>query len=272
MALRDSGHSPYLTIGPWGHLDADCLWETLRQGMVWFDAFLKGDRRGLRKSPIRIYVMGAEVWRELDSWPPLAQETHYYLQGGGSLSPQMPPEEVPPDTYRYDPSDPTPSLGGSLMSHQAGSYDNRRLEKRPDVLTFTTGKLDQNLDVIGPLRLLLFVRTDQVTCDFFARLCDVFPDGRSMNVTDGMLRFLPEKGTLQADASRRISIELRPTAYRFSKGHALRLQVSSGAFPRFDRNPGTNDPFGQAVQLRPSEQTVYHDQQHPSVLILPVTS
>ena len=158
------------------------------------------------------------------------------------------------------------------MSRHAGSYDNRHLEERPDVLTFTTEKLDQDLEIIGPIRLLLFVRTNQVTCDFFARLCDVYPDGRSMNVTDGLLRLLPEKGTLQSDGSLQITIELWPTAYRFSRGHAFRLQLSSGAFPRFDRNPGTNDPFGLAVHLLPSEQTVYHDLQHPSVLILPVTS
>jgi putative CocE/NonD family hydrolase len=271
QALRASGHAPYLTIGPWGHLDAECLWESMRQGIVWFDAILKGDRRKLRQSPVRIYVMGAGTWLELDSWPPPVQETHFYLQGRSGLSQSLPPDDSPPDTYRYDPSDPTPALGGPLMSWQAGSYDNRSLEARPDVLTFTTEKLEQDLEIIGPLRLLLFVRSNQITCDFFGRVCDVFPDGRSMNVTDGLLRLLPEDSPLQSDGSRQIIIELWPTAYRFIKGHALRLQVSSGAFPRFDRNPGTNEPFGLAVQLLPSEQTVFHDEQHPSVLILPVT-
>jgi putative CocE/NonD family hydrolase len=158
------------------------------------------------------------------------------------------------------------------MSRHAGSYDNRHLEHRSDVLSFTTNKLDQDLEIIGPLRLLLFVHSSQVTCDFFTRLCDVYPDGRSMNVTDGLLRLLPGGGTPQSDGSLQITIELWPTAYHFAKDHALRLQVSSGAFPRFDRNPGTNDPLGLAVQLLPSEQTVYHDYQHPSVLILPVTN
>jgi putative CocE/NonD family hydrolase len=272
MTLRASGHSPYLTIGPWGHMDADCLWESVRQGIVWFDAILKGDRRKLRKMPVQIYVMGSGIWREMESWPPLAQETHYYLQGQKGLSLELAQEDTPPDTYRYDPNDPTPALGGPLMSRQAGSCDNRRLEARPDVLTFTTEKLDQDLEIIGPLRLLLFVRSDRVTCDFFARLCDVYPDGRSMNITDGLLRLPPGDAAAQSDGSLRVTIELWPTAYHFSKSHALRLQVSSGAFPRFDRNPGTNDPFGQAVKLLPSEQTIYHDAQHPSVLILPVIS
>ncbi len=272
LALRASGHAPYLTIGPWGHLDAECLWESMRQGVVWFDAILKGDRRKLRQSPVRIYVMGAGTWREMDSWPPSVQETHFYLQGRSGLSQSLPPADSPPDTYRYDPSNPTPALGGPLMSRQAGSYDNRSLEARPDVLTFTTEKLEQDMEIIGPLRLMLFVRSNQITCDFFGRVCDVFPDGRSMNVTDGLLRLLPADSPLQSDSSRQIIIELWPTAYRFIKGHALRLQVSSGAFPRFDRNPGTNEPFGLAVQLLPSEQTVFHDEQHPSVLILPVVS
>jgi putative CocE/NonD family hydrolase len=272
MNLRASSHSPYLTIGPWSHLDADCLWESVRQGIIWFDAILKGDRRRLRKLPVHIYIMGAGVWREMESWPPLAQETHYYLQGQGDLSLSPPPEDVPPDTYRYDPNDPTPNLGGPLMSRQAGSYDNRRLEARSDVLTFTTQKLERDLEVIGPLRLRLYARSNRVTCDFFARLCDVYPDGRSMNVTDGILRLLPGEAASQADGSMPINIELWPTAYCFIKGHSLRLQIASGAFPRFDRNPGTNEPFGAAVRLLPSEQTVYHDRQHPSVLILPVTS
>jgi putative CocE/NonD family hydrolase len=272
LTLHTSGHSPYLTIGPWSHLDADCLWESVRQGIVWFDAILKGDRRRLRKAPVRIYVMGAGTWREMDSWPPLAQETHYYLQGQGGLSPDRPLQDSPPDTYRYDPNDPTPALGGPLMSRHAGSYDNRRLESRPDVLTFTTRQLDQDLEIIGPLRLLLYVRSNQVACDFFARLCDVYPDGRSMNVTDGLLRLLPGEGIPQADGCLQVTIELWPTAYCFAKNHALRLQVSSGAFPRYDRNPGTNDPLGLAVQLLPSEQTVYHDPHHPSVLVLPVTN
>ena len=158
------------------------------------------------------------------------------------------------------------------MSRQAGSYDNRRLEARPDVLTFTTEKLEQDLEVIGPLRLLLFATSNRPTFDIFARLCDVYPDGRSMNVTDGLLRLVPGMALPQPDGVLQITIELSPTAYRFAKGHSFRLQVSSGAFPRFDRNPGTIEPFGLAVQLLASEQTIYHDPQHPSVLILPVTS
>jgi putative CocE/NonD family hydrolase len=272
LTLRASGHSPFLTIGPWGHLDADCLWESVRQGIVWFDAILKGDRRRLRKAPVRIYLMGVGTWREMDSWPPLAQETHYYLQGQKGLSQGLPLQDASPDTYRYDPNNPTPNLGGPLMSRHAGSYDNRQLESRSDVLTFTTQKLDRNLEIIGLPRLLLFVRSDRDSYDFFTRLCDVYPDGRSMNVTDGLLRLLPGEGTPQPDGSLQIIIEMWPTAYRFAEGHALRLQVSSGAFPRFDRNPGTNNPMGLAVQLQPSTQTVYHDQQHPSELILPVTN
>jgi uncharacterized protein len=270
--LRASGHSPYLTIGPWGHLDSDCLWESVRQGIVWFDAILKGDRRKLRNLPVRIYVMGVGAWRELESWPPLAQEMNYYLQGRSGLSPALPSEDLPAHTYRYDPNDPTPSLGGALMSRRAGSYDNRRLEARSDVLIFTTEKLEQDLEIIGPLRLLLFVSSNQATFDIFARLCDVYPDGRSMNVTDGILRLLPGMAAPRLDGVLQITIELSPTAYRFAAGHNLRLQVSSGAFPRYDRNPGTIEPFGLAAQLQPSEQTIYHAPQHPSVLIVPVTN
>ena len=207
----------------------------------------------------------------MESWPPLAQETSYYLQGQNDLSPLPPAESTPAHTYHYDPDDPTPSLGGALMSRQAGSYDNRGLEARPDVLTFTSEKLEQDLVIIGPLRLSLFVSSNRPTFDIFARLCDVYPDGSSMNITDGFLRLLPEMAVPDSDGVLQITIELSPTAYRFARGHNLRLQVSSGAFPRFDRNPGTIEPAGLAVQLQPSEQTIYHDPRHASVLILPVT-
>ncbi|MBN2548995.1 MAG: CocE/NonD family hydrolase [Anaerolineales bacterium] len=277
--MRLSGQHPYLTIGPWNHLDLECLWETLRQGLTWFDACLKGDRSGLRENPVRIYVMGKNQWREMESWPPFSNPVRYYLHAAqdgrpacsGRLLLDAPAESSPPDTYTYDPAHPTPSLGGALMTWQGGVVDNRTLEKRADVITYTSSILEKELEIIGPVQLVLYVRSSLEYTDFFARLCDVTPAGRSLNVCDGLLRLRPGLGVPQPDGSLRLQVELWPTAYCFLPGHCLRLQVSSGAHPRWNRNLGTGEPVLTGVRMLKAEQTLYHDQEHPAELILPGT-
>ncbi len=237
-SLRANGQTPYLTIGPWTHLDPECLWESLRQGIIWFDAILKGDRRGLRKKPVRIFVMGADEWREMETWPPESQPQTYFLRGdgkkGGWLTSEQEEEGTDPDVFIYNPADPTPVVGGAMMNAQAGPQDNRALEARQDVLTFSMDELDSDFEVVGSVRLIAYIHSTRPYTDFFARLCDVFPDGRSLNICDGFFQVTPETGMLQADGSRRIEIDLWPTAYRFIAGHRLRLQISSGAFPRWN--------------------------------------
>ncbi|MEW5873315.1 MAG: CocE/NonD family hydrolase [Chloroflexota bacterium] len=278
-ALRKSGRQPYLTIGPWGHVDFECTWESLRQGIDWFDAQLKGDHYSLRAAPVRVYVTGAEGWRDLESWPPLVQPERYFLHGSsdargkraGSLSRQGPEGDNPPTTYCYDPAHPTPALGGALMSQHAGSYDNRSLESRPDVLTFTSAPLEQGLEIMGETNLVLFARSSLEHTDFFARLCDVHPNGRSMNICDGLLRLSPGRVAPQADGSLRLELNLWPSAHRFQAGHRLRLQVSSGAHPRWNRNLGTGEPLRYATRMQSAQQEIFHDPEHCSVLILPVS-
>jgi len=264
------GHRPYLTIGPWSHLMPDGQVEALRQGIIWFDAYLKGDRRELREKPVSIFMMGDEHWQEFESWPPLYQEEKYYLHNAGMLSSQDPQQGEPPDDYTYDPSNPTPSLGGHLMSTEAGPKDNRKLEARPDVLTFTTAPLIQDFRLIGYLKLYLYILSDLEYTDFVAPLCDVFPGGPSMNICDGILRLEPGIGETQLDGSLLIQIDLWPTAYCFKVRHRIRLQVSSGAHPRWNRNLGSGEPIKSAITMIPAHQTVYHDAAHPSALILPV--
>jgi putative CocE/NonD family hydrolase len=177
--------------------------------------------------------------------------------------------DVAPDHYRYDPANPTPSVGGTLLL-TGGPRDNRRLEARPDVLSFTTASLDADLEVIGPISLELYVRSSLEHTDFAGRLCDVHPDGRSINICDGLLRLNPDTDGVQPDGSRRIQIDLWATAHRFRRGHHLRLQVSSGAHPRWSRNLGTGEPIGTAVSMIAADQTIYHDRTRPSALVLPV--
>lgn len=273
-ALCQAGRRPHLTVGPWTHRDYGGLMECLRLGMVWFDAHLKGDRRGLPAHPVRVYVMGRGIWQELDQWPPPSQPLTGYLYTGRALLPVPPVDlaENPPDSYTFDPEHPTPALGGNLLSVHAGRVDNRPLEARPDVLTYTTPTLERDWMVMGAPRLTLYVRSDRAYTDFFARLCDVHPGGASYNVTDGFLRLQPGRGEVQSDGSLRIEIELMHTAHCFISGHRLRLQVSSGAHPRWARNPGTGERLATAVTMLPARQTIFHDPAHPSRLILPEVS
>ena len=275
--MIEAGKSPHLTIGPWYHADPNWIPEAIRLGLNWFDSQLKGRTDLLREKPVRIFVMGANEWRDLDTWPPLAQATKFYLQPHGQLKTSRVPEtsEVyPPDQYRYDPADPTPSIGGALINLPTGAaLDNRGLEARHDVLTYTTPLLDHDIEVIGPVHLELYARSSLPHTDFFGRVCDVYPDGRSINICDGLIRI--NAGTSAVSASSevwKIELDLWPTAHRFLRGHRLRLQVSSGAHPRWARNLGTGEPIGTGIKMLVADQTIYHDREHPSALILPVTS
>jgi putative CocE/NonD family hydrolase len=271
--LKAAGRNPYLTIGPWHHLNFDRFF-SVRETLKWFDVHLKGEERQLRPHPVRIYLTGANQWLEYESWPPPAQEGIFYLSrplgGPGELCPEPSLYEADPDTYWYDPADPTPNIGGPLLSHAAGSYDNRPLESRPDVLTYTTEPLEENLDVIGMAALTLYVTTSLPFSDFFGRLCDVHPDGRSMNICDGLIRLEPDHIPPQPDGTLKVEIAMIPTAHRFLKGHRLRLQVSGGAHPRFARNLGTGEPLPTATRMEKCQKAVYFGPAHPSLLLLPV--
>ncbi len=268
--LRSTGKQPYLTIGPWSHPSPATVLESLRHGIDWFDAYLKNDPSRLRDKPVAIYVMGAEDWREFDAWPPKTQLLRYYLQPAGQLTTNFPTVESASRSYLYDPSNPTPSVGGALLDPQvAGQQDNRRLEKRADVLMYTSDLLRESVEVIGSVNLELYVHSSLDHTDFFGRLCDVHPDGRSINVCDGLFRIKPGKGELKGDGSMRIQIDLWATAYRFQPGHRIRLLVSSGAHPRWGRNLGSGEPYASGMIMRIARQTVFTDKNHPSMLVLP---
>ena len=151
-----------------------------------------------------------------------------------------------------------------------GPKDNRSLEARPDVLVYTSAVLEQDMEVIGPLTADLYVRSSLEYTDFFARLCVVEASGKSINLCDGILRLTPDSISPQPDGSLHISIEVWPTAYRFRKGQRIRAQISSGAHPRFVRNSGTGEPLATGTKLRVADQTIYHDPEHPSAMLLPV--
>jgi uncharacterized protein len=271
VELRRAGQQPHLTIGPWIHLSIGVLFAALKESLGWFDAHLKGYGSRLRSSPVRIFVLGSKRWRDLPDWPPPATATRWYLQPAGRLASE-PAGDSPPDSYTYNPAHPTPSVGGTVLARDAGPRDNRKLEARPDVLTYTSAPLEDDLEVIGPVAVELYVQSSAGHTDFFARLCDVSPRGRSTNICDGLLRLWPGRFEPAADGTTCARISLWPTACCFRKGHRLRVQVSSGAHPRFSRNLGSGEPLATATTFRVAEQRIWHDAAHPSAIVLPITN
>ena len=264
-----AGRAPFLTIGPWVHADDQMVLEAVRGGLRWFDQHLK-DAPAEARQAVRVFQMGADEWREFPRWPPPAQITPFFLHGGLALSRDQPADALP-DRFRYDPSDPTPVIGGArLNSPINGPQDQRPLEERADILCYTSAPLSEDVDVIGPVRLVLYVRSSLPHTDFLGRLCDVEPGGRSVNICEGLLRLVPGSGTPQPDGSLRIEIDMWNTAMRFRRGHRIRLHVASGAHPRWNRNLGTGEPLVSGTAMRAADQTIFHDAEHPSALMLPL--
>lgn len=276
-AQQAGGRKPYLTVGPWHHLSSGYVPVAFQDGLAWFDAYLRGDRSKLRKKPVRLYVMGAKLWRSFDAWPPPSKQYRLYLHGSGAaktgrLRWESADAGQVPDHYRYNPALPTPNLGGAKMGTDAGQVDNRPVEERVDVLVFSSPPLPGDLTIIGYVDAELYVRSSLANTDFFVRLCDVDHTGLSLNVCDGNFRIEPGRGELQPDGSLRIRVAMSATAYSFLAGHRIRVQVSSGAHPRFARNLGVPEPQVLSTMYQMADQTVYHDSAHPSALILPVVA
>jgi uncharacterized protein len=270
-ALRRAGRGVRLTVGPWSHASPGTIAASLRDGLSWFDGHLAEGSEPDPRTVVRIFVMGARRWVEFPEWPPPSDEQVWYLGEGGTLR-RSPPPRSPSDRFRYDPTDPTPAVGGaSLNWNDSGSKDQRKREERPDVLCYTSEVLRRDITVIGPLSADLHVRSSRDHCDFFVRLCDVTPKGRSRNLSDGILRLTPGVGVGSSDGTVSIGITMWPTAHTFLRGHRIRLQVSSGAHPLFVRNLGTGEPLKTATTLRVADQEVLHDTDHLSSLRMPVT-
>ncbi|WP_129789030.1 CocE/NonD family hydrolase [Promicromonospora panici] len=259
--LQDAGRPARLTVGPWTHTEAmAAIHEALDFGL----AHARGEEPPER-APVRLHVMGQGEWRDFECWPPKGYEPQrFHLQAAGGLSADRPAESAS-DEYRYDPADPTPAAGG-ITINSGGRVENGALEARPDVLTYTTGVLEKDVEVVGEVSAEIWFRSSLAHADVFVRLCDVDEAGRSYNVCDGLA------SVTGADELSPVAVTMWPTAYRFRRGHRIRVQVSSGAFPRFARNPGTGEPIAIATTLRAADQEVHHGPEHPSAVILPIRS
>jgi uncharacterized protein len=256
--------------------------------LKWYDYLFKGVQNEFAGKPVKIFVMGSNQWREEDDWPlARAQNAKYFLhstksanslRGEGSLSTASPRSESP-DHYVYDPSNPVPTMGGPLCcdsQHLApGPRDQRPVEARDDVLVYTTPAFTQDTEVTGPVSLELFAKSSAVDTDFTAKLVDVGPDGFAQNLTEGIIRARyrdsQEKTNLMNPGQvYKFTIDLWSTSNVFLKGHMLRLEISSSNFPRFDRNLNTGEDPALAKSFVAATNTVYHDAEHPSALILPL--
>lgn len=263
QAVRGTGLPARLTIGPWQHSSPGVTRERLKQTLEFGLSYARGEQPPPRP-PVRLYVMGEQAWRDFESWPPAGYTPQrLHLQPGGGLSRNEPVESTP-DRYCYVPEDPTPAVGGPRLFSGAGKVNNTKLEARSDVLTYTTTTLESDVEVIGEVSAEVWFRSSLRHADVFVRLCDVDSRGRSFNICDGFL------STGDADELRLVTVSLWPTAHVFKRGHRIRVQVSSGAFPFYGRNPGTGEPRADAVRLLTADQEVFHDRDHPSAVILPV--
>jgi putative CocE/NonD family hydrolase len=268
-ALRAAGRSVRLLIGPWGHGRGLYTRTGMSDALAALDAALSGGtpRTGMRVfvTGSRRWITGSRRWIDLPGWPPLARETAWYLDPAGGLSTHS-ASAGPASWFRYDPANPTPSVGGTTVGFSAGPADNRRLEARPDVLCFTSDAQAADLEVIGPVRVRLYVQSSVAHIDLHARLCDVTPRGRSINISDGIVRL----SDAASDTAQPIEFDLWPVAHAFLRGHRIRLQVSGGGHPRYGRNHGTAESFATTTHLQASDRTVLHDAQHPSAVWLAV--
>jgi putative CocE/NonD family hydrolase len=264
---QQAGRDVRITIGPWTHPAIPGFAESLRQSITLFqEQFglgLSASSQTARRPRVRLFLMGANEWREYSSWPPPSRVAHtLYLQPSGRLSLDAPAAEGE-STFDYDPAHPTPAFYGATLEGGKGSGDMAQLEQRSDVLVFTAEPLAADVDAIGPVSAQIFLRSNTEHTDLYLCLCDVTREGRSTNVCDGYRRLRPD-GT----ATRQVEIEFWPTAYRFRAGHRIRIIVAGGAHPRYARNPGSGEPLGDAATMLIAHQHILHGPQHPSAIRL----
>ncbi|MEI7435843.1 MAG: CocE/NonD family hydrolase [bacterium] len=296
QSLRDSHR---LLIGPWSHGfqgtsklgEMDYGPDAIREDSApqrWLDTLLHDQPpSAFMLKPVRLFVMGINQWRDEDDWPlPRTRYTPFYLGAGGRLDTHLPTAHQNPDLYIYDPADPVFTLGGNHSVGpynpglydfcKPGAFDQRQLANRTDILSYVTDPLASDTEVTGHVKLVLYASSSAPDTDFVARLIDVHPDGRAMNITEGVIRArfredlwgapkLMDPGTVYA-----FTIDLQVTSNVFFKGHRIRLDVTSSNFPLWDRNLNTGHDPATDTEMRKAKQTLHHDPNCPSHLMLPL--
>ena len=291
--------SQKMMMGPWPHainstaklgevdfgstavIDMNAYW------LRWFDYWLKGIDNGvMNEPPVRIFVMGQNAWRDESEWPIARTSwTKYYLHsnghantllGDGTLSPAEPSTE-PPDKYTYDPADPVPFITDASFAQIGGPDDYRQIEQRNDVLVYTSELLTEDLEVCGPIRVKLSAASSAQDTDFMAKLIDVWPNGFAQRLTDGMVRArfhsgMDKPSLIEPSRIYDYDLDLWNTCQAYKKGHRIRLEISSSAFPKYDRNLNTGEALGTTARMLKAEQTIHHEHGRLSYVILPIIS
>jgi predicted acyl esterase len=287
-----------LLMGPWTHAvltdkAGDLVFphaksppNNVQDQLRWWEYYLKGISNGMAELPaVTYYVMGdvtdtnapGNAWRTADQWPPVAtQPEHWYFHADRTLS-SVGPVGSETMTYVYDPKNPVPTVGGYELTIPAGPKDQRPIETRQDVLVFTTAPLSSPVEVIGSPHVQLLVSSDARDTDFLARLCDVYPDGRSFNICEGIIRAryrnsFAEENLLVPGKAYQLKIDLWPTSIVFNKGHRLRVHITSSSAPGYDPNPNTGEPLRSSDRSVPARNTVHLSTEYPAEIELPVSA
>ena len=297
---------PRLMVGPWTHGDFGSTLGDLDFGigsssvflnyrgdltdahLRWFDATLKGDEDALEGTPpVQVFVMGENRWRGYDEWPPPgSREEEWYMISDGSLRREPGAAADEPARYDYDPDDPVPTVGGSILMadvHRPGPRDQRGIEVRPDVLVYTGPVLERPYTVLGPVYATLLAASSAPDTDFVARLVDVYPDGRAICVVDGILRAsaresYPAPGVVRPVAPSPIEpgevyeyvIDLWATGITFLPGHRMRVEVTSSSHPRWERNLNTGEGAFRSSRTEIAHQTIFQDTERRSRITMTV--
>ena len=286
-----------IIIGPWTHspkgdgkageLDFGqaAMINVGERRLQWFDSQLKGmDTEIMDEPPVKVFVMGANVWRDEQEWPlARAEYRKYYLHsngkantrnGDGRLSTEAAKDE-PTDSFVYDPENPVPTATGLFNPFDYGPADHSPIEDREDVLVYSTPPLESDVEVTGPIEVVLYAASSAVNTDYTAKLLDVYPDGRAMRLCEGIIRASFRKGdtetsNIEPGKVYEYLIDLWATSNVFLRGHRIRVEVSSSNFPRFDRNLNTGSFFASDTTWVKAEQTIYHTEKYPSCIVLPI--
>jgi len=281
-----------LVMGPYGHGNSEDLVfpNSAAPGEAspqkWFDIWMKNDGNRIDEVPVvQYFVMGdpadkdtrGNVWKTADDWPVPAKIKPFYFNANGTLRPRPPKKTDSSLSYKYDPKDPVPTIGGANLIITKGPRDQRPVEERPDVLLFTSRELKKPVEITGPVKVRLWASSTATDTDFTAKLCDVYPDGRSMIVLDGIIRArhrnsMEKSELMEPGKIYEFEIDLWSTSLVFSPGHRVRVAISSSNSPRFEPNPNTGKPSGMDDETKAAANTIYLNAKHPSHILLPVTA
>lgn len=296
---KEIAESHRIIVGPWTHGintstilgEIDFGQEALKENdatIRWLDCILHGKEPSeFQKAPIRIFVMGRNIWRDEYQWPPSRiKYEKWYIHTRGYLD-RKPPFDEKPDEFDYDPENPVPVIGGNhsigpynpglYEIAKPGPYDQKMLESRRDVLVYTSDFLENEIEITGPVSFVLFASSSAVDTDFIVKLADVYPDGKSINISEGIIRARFRNNVWEAPVLMEpgkvyeFQIEMTPTAYLFKNGHRIRVYITSSNFPLWDRNLNTGNDPATDTYFRIAHQTIFHDSRRPGHLILPVS-